>query len=570
VILATNRPAVDVSLEWVSVEPMGSRVRGTLIPLNLDADLLMLFQGDSPYDVMKSYGPDRLVDSLGSALRPLGRPTRVWKGEAVTVGFDDGLNIDVFPAFRFWDNPAVHFPKQGNVWLLSTPQRFDAAFAAANELAGGRLADLVKCLKTWNIRSSRVLPSFHLEAIAMRQPIDMLKPLPEAVKHFFLTAAEQGPAVLSVPLLGVYDDVASLLSQSERVKVLQQLSIAASNVRTASRYEAAGRFLEANLCWRRVFGPQFPGVDEAREHANQEADVAFRLARVLIEESQPQEAERWFRSAAETGHPMATYGLAQVIALTANRRSEADEWLELAAERGVAAAAMDLGKRTHVGAPSKKQSNDWLARAAELGDARAMLQLAQNLYREDRFDEAERWYRKSAKLGLVAAMTALGSFLIRQPKHTSQGLRWLTRAARKGETAAMILLGQVLARDEANRKKAERWLRKASDQQNLQAMFLLAELIERDAGRQLEAVSLYRTACKLGHKEACVRWTARGRSEEAIFVSRRGGKAKSRTITQVIRAGIAAEPTAPPPLGMGYVTVILDPEAFAATRPSET
>lgn len=95
----------------------------------------------------------------------------------------------------------------------------------------------------------------------------------------------------------------------------------------------------------------------------------------------PVEAKKWWRKAAELGHPDASFHLAQRL-LRENNASEAIIWLKRAGELGHAGALGNLGFLYEQGrgvAPNLRMAYFYYLQAADLGLAEAMWNLA-NLY----------------------------------------------------------------------------------------------------------------------------------------------------------------------------------------------
>jgi TPR repeat protein len=89
--------------------------------------------------------------------------------------------------------------------------------------------------------------------------------------------------------------------------------------------------------------------------------------------------------------------------------------------------------------------------------------------------EAEKWYRKAAKLGHTDAQYALG--IIYQKKDATEAVKWFRLAAEQGHVNSQLSLSlhysQGTGVDENNEESA-RWVRKAAEQGNARAMSVLS------------------------------------------------------------------------------------------------
>lgn len=264
--LRTTQPT-DAPLELVHLELMGSAARGTLVKPASDVDLLVAFQADEGPAVFHRFSPAGLVRRVAEAFTGIGDGIEIWEGESVTVRFDQGADVDVFPAFRLYDFNQVHFPRQGNAWFRSASPAFDREFLAANDKLGRRLATVAKYAKVWNRHNNHLLKSFHLEALVVRDVTEVDECRRVSLHQFFLQAAKRGPEFLSIPSAdGIYDDLSYDIPEERKIKTMVALEFAASVSGMALRYETQGDFIRANQFWHAVFGPSFPLITDADEY----------------------------------------------------------------------------------------------------------------------------------------------------------------------------------------------------------------------------------------------------------------------------------------------------------------
>jgi hypothetical protein len=169
-----------------------------------------------------------------------------------------------------------------------------------------------------------------------------------------------------------------------------------------------------------------------------------------------EEAERWYRLAAEQGNADAQCWMGQYFDQEIFLQYSGVEW---------------LGEREH---RDNMIAEPWYRRAAEQGHAWAQFRIGQMHYagcdngaemvveRDDR--EAERWFRLAAKQGNAEAQYRLSDIEL----HTSKQLHWCRLAANQGYGPAQHQLGMWYSNDipwhvEPDPVEAARWFRLAAE-----------------------------------------------------------------------------------------------------------
>lgn len=155
-------------------------------------------------------------------------------------------------------------------------------------------------------------------------------------------------------------------------------------------------------------------------------------------------AQEWYIKAAEHGHRLAQYYLAEIYLKGENSPSnyqKAKEWYLAAAKQDHGASQLQL----------------------------AILSMAGN-YIDIRPDyaAAEKWLLKAAEKNIGDARFRLGDFYhnYKKPPHHKKAVLWLTRAAEGGNRAAMFDLALMLKKGEGTPRNPERalfWMKKAGD-----------------------------------------------------------------------------------------------------------
>jgi uncharacterized protein len=192
----------------------------------------------------------------------------------------------------------------------------------------------------------------------------------------------------------------------------------------------------------------------------------------------PALAEKWFRMAAERGHPVSQYNLAKILVARdtppphGNESDLAKQWLEgvdwfhKAAEGGMKEARSAYGiilMRGDYGTKANpRKATTFLIPAAESGDLEAMNALGYlyqtgNGVNQDRA-AAEIWFRKAAEGGNIKAMANLGNLL--DPGSTNyqqkiEAIAWLRIAEDKRDPVARrILIDKKAMISEADLRQA--------------------------------------------------------------------------------------------------------------------
>ena len=190
---------------------------------------------------------------------------------------------------------------------------------------------------------------------------------------------------------------------------------------------------------------------------------------LLLKDSDPELARRWFEKAAEAGNARAMNNLGAL--LKDSDPGQARRWYEKAAEAGHTVAMNNLGALLEDSDPG--QARRWFEKAAEAGNARAMVHLGLLLDDSDP-GQARRWFEKAAEAGDSDAWSAWGRCSetatqdrpaagMRRPpppvtpapcstsgassrstRVTLRAARWYEKAAAAGDPGAMLNLGVLL------------------------------------------------------------------------------------------------------------------------------
>jgi hypothetical protein len=160
-------------------------------------------------------------------------------------------------------------------------------------------------------------------------------------------------------------------------------------------------------------------------------------------------AARWYRRAAEQGHPGAENNLAfmydQGLGLPQDYAA-ALRWYSEAANQGNVLAQRNLANICRIGVEGPHdyaQAVRWYRKAADQGDAYSQTRLGTMYYvgqgvPQD-YAEAGRWYSKASAQGDADAQYAFGSMYRKGqglPQDHAEAVRWYRKAAAQGHTGA--------------------------------------------------------------------------------------------------------------------------------------
>ena len=149
---------------------------------------------------------------------------------------------------------------------------------------------------------------------------------------------------------------------------------------------------------------------------------------VLLNDSDPSQARRWYEKAARTGNPNAMNNLG--VLLAASHPARARRWFEKAAKTGDPDAMHNLGVLLADSHPARARR--WFEEAARTGDPDAMNNLGA-LLKDSHPARARHWYKKAAKAGHPGAMHSLGMLL--EDSDPDRARHWYKKAAKAGHTA---------------------------------------------------------------------------------------------------------------------------------------
>src|SRR6516165_6086452 len=240
-------------------------------------------------------------------------------------------------------------------------------------------------------------------------------------------------------------------------------------LRLAQAYETEGRSdpVEAARWYRRAANAGNPLA--------QTKLAAFYLQGVGVSKD-PQEAVQWWRRAASSGYGLAQYklGLAYLQGEgVAKDDAEGVRWLREAAGNDIPDAEANLGVLYLSGRGVPKSNADalaWTTQAARHGSAFAECNLGAMYQFGDGVEQdaaqAEKWYRRAAGRDFPDGEYRLARFLVDKPAGLPEAITWMRKAASQGDTRAQFSLGLLYSQGRGlpqSYTDAAGWYRRAAE-----------------------------------------------------------------------------------------------------------
>ena len=229
-------------------------------------------------------------------------------------------------------------------------------------------------------------------------------------------------------------------------------------------------------------------------------DAAYELGE-LLKSKEPAEARKWYARAAVSGHNHAAYTLGE-LCWQEGRPAEARKWFMRAAANEHVHAAYQLGWLLLKTEDDPAGAAFWWRIASEGGDLNASFELGELLTREGKPDRARHWYERAAELGHNQATYQLGGWLWGEGDLPG-AKHWYEQAAKAGHADAASQLGWLLFKTEDDQAGAISWWLQAAElgQPNPEAAAELGGLLAR-SGQPVEAMRWYQEAAEAGHRDA--------------------------------------------------------------------
>ena len=148
-----------------------------------------------------------------------------------------------------------------------------------------------------------------------------------------------------------------------------------------------------------------------------------------------------------------------------------------------------------------------LSQDADLENAHIQFIVGRCLERLSSYEEAVKWFRKSAEQGFAEAQNSLGRCYYcgyGVVLNSAEGIKWYLKAAEQGHADAQLSMG-LIYEDKEDYVNAAIFYQKAADQEVAEAQYRLGNCYEFGHGVKQDmdkALEWYRKAAKLGNKYA--------------------------------------------------------------------
>lgn len=137
-----------------------------------DIDMFVVFHEQHAANYHgKPNGPQSIIEYVRSTIKPTYPFTGTRAdGQALVLKFNDGIHVDVVPAFLSTANHYLipNLNSAGTPWIHTNPKLQAFWLSTANKNSGGMLVPFVKMVKYWNKANNVGLSSFHIEALVLQ------------------------------------------------------------------------------------------------------------------------------------------------------------------------------------------------------------------------------------------------------------------------------------------------------------------------------------------------------------------------------------------------------------------
>lgn len=172
----------------------------------------------------------------------------------VTVQLSD-KSFDILPAFEFGE-AGYHIPNYDlESWTLSYPKTLSESLVDAHQNYNYKLKHIIKAIKYWNRLNDKMIPSYHIEEIAIKIfYYDAFSNFEKSIRKWFNDAAN-------------YLDLSKFKSKNEYDNFIKKLEKTKNKLNNAKEYLDNKNEVEAKKLWKEVFEKEFPIVDEEEAKA---------------------------------------------------------------------------------------------------------------------------------------------------------------------------------------------------------------------------------------------------------------------------------------------------------------
>lgn len=177
-------------------------------------------------------------------------------------------SFDILPAFEFGET-GYQIPDYDLAsWILSYPKTLSESLDNAHKDYNYKLKDIVKAIKYWNRLNDKIIPSFHIEEIAVKVfYYDTFSNFEKSIRKWFNDAE-------------YHIESSKFKSETEYDKFKKKLEKTKNKLNEASDYLDNKNENEAKKIWKEIFQKEFPIIDEeeAKEFAKLLSEGSLKMA----------------------------------------------------------------------------------------------------------------------------------------------------------------------------------------------------------------------------------------------------------------------------------------------------
>lgn len=248
----------------------GSYERDTIIrPLD-DIDIFTVLDEEEWKD---EYGNLPKPQSVLSKIKNFLDKQNDYKGKVkqdrpcVTVTLSN-KSFDVLPAFEFGEI-GYQIPNYDlESWTLSYPKTLSESLVEAHRNYSYKLKDIIKAVKYWNRLNDKIIPSYHIEEVAIKIfYYDTFSNLEKSIRKWFDEAEN-------------HLEINKFKSQNEFEKFIKKLVKTKNKLNDAKEYLDNKNEPEAKKIWKEIFEKEFPIVDieEAKSFSKSLSEGSLKIA----------------------------------------------------------------------------------------------------------------------------------------------------------------------------------------------------------------------------------------------------------------------------------------------------
>lgn len=230
----------------------GSYERDTIIrPLN-DIDIFAVLKFDDWKDQYGTYpNPQSVLTKIKNYLNDQNDYKDKVKQDrpCVTIELSD-KNFDVLPSFEI-KGGGYRIPNYNLTdWTFSYPEQLTKDLDDTHKLRNYKLKPTIKAIKYWNRENGKVIPSYHVEEMAINMfKLTSFTNYEESIRLWFDNAKYH----MRADKFNSNDDYNAIMKKVEKVK---------DKLNDAKKKYDEGKEGAAMQIWKEVFGKEFPTVDE--------------------------------------------------------------------------------------------------------------------------------------------------------------------------------------------------------------------------------------------------------------------------------------------------------------------